>query len=282
MSTLVQIRKWVSQSVPRLYLFFLLLAVLPILLFFFSASRVLNRHAAKQALQEGTQLAQLSSILIDEQFEQSISFLQSYALRFRFREQWKNRDLSAVTVHLEQAHELRPDFAFFSVFELDGTMRVIYPPDAAVMNRNFAFRDWYKGVSRNWEPYVSEVYQTAAQPQELVVAIAVPLKDEQGQPIGILMAPYALDTISSWLRRIQEQGAQTVSVADQNGHLLAHPTIDVFQPPVDVSAYAPVRRALAGESGTGVFRPADEDLFVAFEPIATFGWGVVVEQPVAA
>ena len=282
MSTLVQIRKWVSQSVPRLYLFFLLLAVLPILLFFFSASRVLHRHAAKQALQEGTQLAQLSSILIDEQFEQSISFLQSYALRFRFREQWKNRDLSAVTVHLEQAHELRPGFAFFSVFELDGTLRAIYPPDEGVMNRNFAFRDWYKGVSRNWEPYVSEVYQTAVQPLELVVAVAVPIKDAQGQPIGILMAPYALDTISSWLRRIQELGAQTVSVADQNGHLLAHPAIDVFQPPVDVSAYAPVRRTLAGESGAGVFQPADEDFFVAFAPIPAFGWGVVVEQPVAA
>ncbi|MBI4463071.1 MAG: response regulator [Acidobacteria bacterium] len=276
------LRRWVSQSLVRMYVFFLVLAVLPVPLFFLSASRVLNRHAERQALQQAAQLAQLSAILMEEQFGQSISFLQAYALRFRFRDQWQRRDLEAVTEHLEQAHTLRPEFAFFSVFELDGTLRTIYPPDEGVMNRNFAFRDWYQGVTRNWEPYVSEVYQTAVQPQQLVVAVAVPIKDEQGQPIGILMAPYSLDTISSWLRRIQELGSHTISVADQNGHLLAHPTIDVFQPPVDRSAYEPVRRALAGQSSSGVFRPAQKDLFVASVPIARFRWGVIVELPVAA
>ncbi len=282
MSHLLKLREWISRSHWRLYWFFSLLAVLPILLYFFSASRVLYSNAEKQALQESAQFAQLSSILIEQEFEQSVSFLQSYALRYRFREQWQRRELDQVVLHLQQAHSLRPDFAFFSVYDLDGTLRVIYPPDPGVLNRNFSFRDWYQGVTRNWEPYVSEVYQSAARPQHLAVAVAVPIQDEQGQPIGILMASYALDTISAWLRKVQQQGTRTLSVVDQNGHLLAHPAIDVFQPPVDISAYEPARRALAGEMGTGVFRSAQEDLFVAFAPIPAFHWGVLVEQPLTA
>ena len=282
MSTLLRLRKWVSQSPLHLYFFFALLVALPIALFYYSALSVLNRQADKQALQEGAQLAELAAILIQEHFEQSAAFLESYASRYRFRDQWMRRDLEAVTVHLEQAHSLRPEFAFFSLYEPDGTMRAIYPPDPGIISRNFAFRDWYKGVSRNWEPYVSEVYRTAAQPEQLVVAVAVALKDDQGQPIGILMAPYALDTISGWLRRIQRQGSHTISVVDQNGRLLAHPTIDIFQPPVDVSAFEAVQRGKAGQSGAGMFRRGTEELFVAFVPLAPLGWTALVEQPVAA
>ena len=74
-------------------------------------------------------------------------------------------------------------------------MRVITPSDS-IVGQNFAYRDWYRGVSANWLPYVSEVYRTAATRNLLVVAISVPIRDEQGKPVGILMAPYALDQLA--------------------------------------------------------------------------------------
>ena len=88
-----------------------------------------------------------------------------------------------------QASNLSPDFAFVSVFDLEGTMRAVYPSQPTILNQNFAYRDWYKGVARQWNPYISEVYQTAVAPYQLVVAIVVPVKDDAGKPIGILMAP---------------------------------------------------------------------------------------------
>jgi hypothetical protein len=54
----------------------------------------------------------------------------------------KKRDLRGVEWDLKQASSLRPDFAFVSVYDLDGTMRAVYPPQPSVLNHNFAFRDW--------------------------------------------------------------------------------------------------------------------------------------------
>src|SRR3970282_870053 len=160
-------------------------------------------------------------------------------------------------------------------------MRGIYPPEAGVVGQNFAFRDWYRGVSREWKPYVSEVYQTAVAPNPLVVAVAVPLKDETGAPVGIIMAPYTLKTIAAWMGQIQQEGAWRIAVLDQRGHLLAGPGIDIYQPPVDLSGYAPVAELRAGQSGTGFFRRGAEELFVAYTPIASRGGGLVVERPQA-
>jgi hypothetical protein len=40
----------------------------------------------------------------------------------------KKRDLRGVEWDLKQASSLRPDFAFVCVYDLDGTMRAVYPP----------------------------------------------------------------------------------------------------------------------------------------------------------
>src|SRR5579859_3149799 len=54
-------------------------------------------------------------------------------------------------------------------------------------------------ASHDWKPYISEVYQTAVAPHQLVIAIVVPIQDQVGKPVGILMAPYTLETMSRHL-----------------------------------------------------------------------------------
>jgi hypothetical protein len=89
------------------------------------------------------------------------------------------RDLRSVERQLEQAGALQPDFAFVSAFGLDGTLQAVYPVTPTSLRRNFASRDWYKGVAREWKPYVSEVYQTSIPPHQQVVAIATMQGDRE-------------------------------------------------------------------------------------------------------
>jgi PAS domain S-box-containing protein len=177
---------------------------------------------------------------------------------------------------------LRPDFVFVSLYDLDGTMRAVYPPQPSVVNRNFAFRDWYKGVARDWKPYVSEVYQTAVPPYQLVVAIAVPVRDKEGKPVGILMAPYTLETMSRRLVAIKMQGAWTISLVDQHGYLSARPNINSYSAPINLNAYEPVKLMLAGNAGHGTFVRDNDTFFARYEPAGHYGWGILVEQPSAA
>ncbi len=280
MTVRTRVRKWLAKSRWRLYPLFLLLMITPIALFANYVGRVLRNQTETQAVTESTQIARVSAAFVADHFRQSSAFLQSIAVRQSFREAWNQRDLEIVESQMEQASALRPDFAFVSVYELDGTMRAIYPPEPALLHQNFAYRDWYKGASQEWKPYVSEVYQSVVSNQQ-VVAVVVPITDDHGQPAGILMAPISLDAISRDLVQTQLEGAWTISLVDQHGHLVARPNIDSHSSAVDLSGYEPVRRMLAGNAGNGAFVREGKTFFANYEPLNLFGWGILVEQPAA-
>jgi PAS domain S-box-containing protein len=282
MRAAARVANWVSKRRWRLYLLFLLLLMLPIAFFAYSVGQVLRRQTEAQAVTESTQIARISATLVEEHFRQSTAFLEAFATHPTFRQAWRKKSLNVVAWHLEQASALRPDFEFVSVYDLDGNMRAIYPPQPTLLNENFAYRDWYHGVTRRWTPYISEVYQTAVAPYPLVVAVVVPIRDDEGKPIGILMAPCTLDAMSRELVRTKLEGAWTISLVDPNGHLSARPNIDSYSPPVDLKGYEPVKRVRAGNAGNGTFGRDGGTFFTRYEPVRQYGWGVLVEQPSAA
>ncbi|HMH00541.1 MAG TPA: response regulator [Terriglobales bacterium] len=281
MTIRTKIANWMSKSRPRLYFLIVLLMLLPIPFFAYSVTRVLRQQTEKQAITESTQIARVSAVLIDQHFRQSTAFLEAFAVRHVFRQAWMEHNFAEVDRHLEQAIALRPDFLFFSVYDLDGTMRAIYPAQPTVVNKNFAQRDWYQGVAGHWKPYVSEIYETAVTPHQLVVAIAVPIRDSEGKPVGILMAPYALNTISRWLGETKLEGAWKISLVDQKGHLSASPTEASTSALIDLSEHEPVKLVRAGRTGNGIFARNNQLVFTHYEPVAEYGWGLLLEQPSA-
>ena len=278
MVSLAIMGKWMSKSRARLYALIILLMILPIAVFAYSVGQVLKHRVEAQAITESTQIARVSTALVEEHLRESTAFLESIAGRRAFRTAWAHGDLDSVGWDLRQASALRPDFAFVSVYDLDGTMRGIYPPQPALLNQNFEFRNWYKGITKQWKPYVSEVYQTAVPPNQLVTAIVVPMKDDAGKPVGILMAPFALDTLSRQLLNTQLDEGWTISLVDQSGHLSARPNIDSFSPAVDLSWYEPVKQTRAGQAGNGTFVRDGTNFFGSYEPLPHYGWGVLVER----
>ncbi|MGO9209380.1 MAG: response regulator [Terriglobales bacterium] len=279
MKMLRSLETWISEKPWRIYLLCLVLTGLPIGLFAYASSRMLRIQAERQSFAESGQIAHISVSLVAEHFRQSTAFLESFAGRPSLQNAWSRRDWKTVEHALEQAYGLRSDFRFVSIYDLDGTLRAIYPSDPNVLNHNFAFRDWYKGVSHEWKPYVSEFYLTAVSPQQSVAALAVPVKDDQGRPVAILMAPYALDTLSERLLENSQERTWTVSLVDQNGHVSAHPKLDPHSVPADLNGYEPVQRLRTGDSGTGTFAKDGIQYFARYEPISPYGWGVLVEQP---
>ncbi|MGH9669059.1 MAG: cache domain-containing protein, partial [Terriglobales bacterium] len=275
----VRLSDWVLRNPVRFYVVLVVLTVLPTALFSYYADRMLSRQTEEQALNESTQIASLSAFFLEDHFRQKVTLLRSYATDPMFQEAWAKRDMAEISRQMELAHMLEPDSALVSVYELDGTMRAISPLDPEVIGQNFSYRDWYRGVARRWTPYVSEVYRPRAKPQELSVAVSVPIKDADGKPVGILAAAYPLKRITGWLRQVSGYGTRTISVVDQHGRLLAHPEIDVLKPPVDLSGYEPVQRLQAGESGAGLFSNGGREVMLAYVPVPGLGWGVLAEQP---
>ena len=278
MTTSAKIQKWVSKSRWRLYLLFLLSLVLPIAFFSYSVGRLLKQQTERQAISESSQIARVSATLVEEHFRQSTAFLESIARRPSFRKAWKEGDLSLLGWTLKEAAGLRPDFAYIGMYDLGATIRAIQPPNPDVLGMNFAYRDWHKGVTRQGQPYVSEVYRSGFPPHALVVAIVVPVKDEAGKPTGFLMGAYALATMSQHLVEAKLEDGWTISLVDQNGHLSAHPNMDSYSPLVDLTGYEPVKQMRTGQAGNGMFVRDGNTFFAGYKPVRQYGWGILVES----
>jgi PAS domain S-box-containing protein len=281
MNIAVRVKKWATGSRWRLSALLVVLVILPIALFSYSTTHMMKSQAENQATIESTQIARISATSVEEQFRESTAFLESIATRRTLRAAWAQGDLKLVQWHLEQASALRRDFAYIGMFDLAGSMRAVSPANPSVLGMNFGHRDWYQGVARQWQPYVSEAYRSAIPPHPLVVAVAVPLRDDDGKPMGILMGAFTLDAISQRLMETKLEGGWTISLVDQNGHLSARPNIQTLAPLVDLSGYAPVKQMRAGQAGNGAFQRDGNTFFTRYEPTSRYGWGVLVEQPVA-
>jgi PAS domain S-box-containing protein len=273
--------QWVAKSKRRIYLLFLVLMIVPIALFAYSIGRVLGKQTEKQARTESMQIARLSATMTEEHLRDNVTFLESIAARRTFLKACEQWDDDLISWHLKNARKLHPDLSYVSVYSLDGTMRAIFPDSLNLTNQNFSYRDWYKGFTKKGKPYVSEVYESTVAPYHLVVAVAVPISDEQGKLIGILMAADALDTLSQHLVETRLDNGWTIQIVDQNGHVAARQNINPNSERIDLSQYEPVKRLQAGETGDGLFVRGGTPIFVHYEPVSGFGWGVLVEQPVA-
>ena len=281
MNTSSKVGRWMGGNRWRTYFLFLTLMVVPILVLAYSVGHVLRRSAEEQAVTESTQIARISAALVEEHFRESTAFLESVAERPLLVQSWRKRDFRFVQTQLAGAGVLRPDLLFLSAYETDGTMRAIYPPSPTMVGEKFSFRDWYKGIAAQWKPYVSEVYRSAVPPYKMVVAVAVPVRDDAGKPVGIIMAASAVDSISQLLVETNLDQAWMISLVDQNGHLSARPNIDPQAQRVELDDYAPVQLLRAGNAGNGTFSRGGNMFFTRYEPIRGYGWGVLVEKPSA-
>src|SRR5712675_1010128 len=108
---------WFTRNRVALYVLVLALSALPLLLFLHLAHRVLLRQGSERAVSSNEQFGALASGLIDDKLLQAETLLQSFASRPAVLAAWKRRDMQEISRNLEQAHVLRPDFAFFSVFD---------------------------------------------------------------------------------------------------------------------------------------------------------------------
>ena len=272
------IGNWVSRERWRIRILFVLLLLLPIAIFAYSVGRVLRHQAETHAVDESTQIAHISAALAQEDFRENTAFLQSIATRPSFRKAWTEADQLAIERDLAENQAQSPNFISVAMVALDGTLRAAYPAQPALLNQNFAFRDWFKGVVRQWSPYVSEVYQTSNSPHQLVMAIAVPVRDNAGHPVGILMATCAANTIGREAVETKLEDGWTISLVDQHGHLSGRNNLDGYAAAVDLSHYEPVKRMQNGSSGYGLFVRDGDTLAVRYEPVQPYGWGVLVEQ----
>ncbi|HXA84563.1 MAG TPA: response regulator [Candidatus Dormibacteraeota bacterium] len=272
-------------SPVRVYLTVVALATLPLAFFLIFAHNFLSRKVTQQVIAQSADTGKLVSNLIDEEMKQRKLLLASFSGRPDLLQAWKNNNAREVTTHLEQAHGLRPDFVFFGVYDLNGSMQAMYPQEPGLLGKNFNFMDWFKGVRKEWKPYTSEVYQFDAKSTSQVVSIAVPLRNFKGNQVAILMTAIPTDTIMQDIHRLSSPNnkASMISLVDQNGHVFGSPNARIHLIDKHQQLSQEFVDQVAGRrSGARVLQVKGEELIVSYSPMPNLDWGVLIEIPVAA
>ena len=114
-----------------------------------------HQHTKKKFLKEDRESAYLLSLVMDGHFQKIIKTMESYAGRPLLIQAVKGKNVEKAKRHLVSLVKSNPDIDMVVITNRQGTLWTAYPDRPEVMGKNFAYREWYKGVSRNWKPYVS-------------------------------------------------------------------------------------------------------------------------------
>jgi len=179
-------------------------------------------------------------------------------------------------------HEFRPvlglqsDVLVLFVEDARGDLLAISPAEPALIGMNFAARDYFIGVTRDWKPFVSEAFRGAVQSSPPTTVVAVPLFTTKGEPAGVLGAALDLSQAARWFAPLS--GYDDVYLFDRSGRLIVH-TLDPLGDSLrELGSDPSVRAAM---SGTRVLGEASDPLgrgtkLLASAPVPGVDWHVVV------
>jgi len=226
-------------------------------------------------------IAYLAANNLQENFDHLTALGLSFATRVRFREVIAEGNLAEAIKLLEPIPTDFPDVERLFITDLSGTELADTPHLPGAVGKNFSDRDWYQGVSREWKPYVSEIYKRAAEPRLNVVAVAVPILDNNQEPMAILVVQVRIDAITDWSKQTDVGTGGFVYFVDKKGQVASHFKASSEGEILDFSSVEIVQKVLKGQSGVEVnFNPVDqEERLAAYEPVIDYGWGAIATQP---
>ncbi|MFA5854218.1 MAG: ATP-binding protein [Patescibacteria group bacterium] len=239
-------------------------------------------HLTQRALDRRQAVAQLAGQMVQQHFDALIQVGRSLASRPVLIEAIEKNDWPGAIETIERTPEQFPFIKRIALNDLSGTARANFPRTTEGIGTSFAYRDWYQGVSKNWTPYVSEVFQRAVEPKTNVVGVAVPIVTLDNRNVGILLMQVELDTLLQWTSEVSVGGSGYIYVVDRKGHVMIHPEHPAGQDIVDLSSLPAVQQALESSSGVGIFSnpQENEDRLYAYWTSPQYGFSVGVQEPV--
>jgi putative methionine-R-sulfoxide reductase with GAF domain len=265
------------------YLLFLLM-LLPI-----SVMAYISIVPYSQSLEDQIETGNLAtarevSYLVGEHFNWSIKIGHYFVSTPMLVYSVENKDIDGVTERLNRLLNTVPDIDRAYIATPEGILWVDYPPHPELWGRNVSQRDWYRGVSRYWQSYVSEVYLRDIVEPRYVVSVAIPIKNSSknsNNVIGIVVMQHRLETVQKWVAPVRLGKSGVIYIVDKNGRLVAHPTEDPLQPR-NFSSVKVVSKVLIGMEGVeNTYDPFEnKTMLSAYVPVRGLGMGVIAQQPI--
>jgi PAS domain S-box-containing protein len=235
----------------------------------------------RNALNADRATANLLADVLREHNRATIGILQSYAYRPLFVAAVKRRSPAGVYRHLSGLKK-NSEIDLTFITDKRGTLWANFPVFSEAIGENLSNRDWYKGVSSHWKPYISNVYKLISGEKSLAVAISVPVFDEKGRPIGILGCSQRLGFIDDAIERVPFSPYSIVNVIDRVGKILYSNRIPHKEMIADHWFFPIIESALKEKKQQIEVNDPQNDRekrYLTVVPVGNIGWTIVIGRP---
>ncbi|MBU0503184.1 MAG: sensor histidine kinase [Candidatus Omnitrophota bacterium] len=255
------------------------------------------RTATKFALSENKSEAYLVASILKERLDMLVEFGKSVAQRPNLigpleEGKWDEaiKAIASVPVDFEYVDRVL-------LVDKQGVIRAQSPDQPNYVGLRRSDIDWYRGVSKEWKTFVSQVYSDPVIPERNIIAIAVPIKiygltgDESNiyryainsdKVVGILLLHVSVKTFADLAREeTAVDPGEFIYIIDNIGNLVVHPKFQDMGGVINYKDAPAVQKLLAGVRGSEInYNPIEKERrVVAFERVKNYGWGVVVVKP---
>lgn len=271
------------------------LLVIPLFIFAVISYLYTNRVLTDAIIAERHDITQLSADIIKERLDKVVGLASSLASRPSVVDavsqgRWDDASNALRTIPAEF-----PFVQALTLYDTKSILKTGIPSGTSPVGRDFSFRDWYKGVSHSWSPYVSEVYHSITKPELNIIGVVVPIRhrvlEEQStsdravvpsEIAGILNLHIRVEVLGTWAQDISRlSNNATIIILDKNGNLVFHQKYDAQGLIRKYPNTGILGQLLERKHGVMVFQEPGESqrILCAFYPVPQYDFSVVMEEP---
>lgn len=175
---------------------------------------------------------------------------------------------------LDGAQATNPDWSSAGVLDPDGWPLNFPPREPRTVN--LADRDYFQRMHATRAPVVSDavVGRLSGTPSIVLVAPV----EFGGEKPGALAITLSLTRLDQQLRALIDDPTIRVTVVDRAGQAFIHPDRDTALSLARLNEQPEVQAALGGAAGSRVISGGDGERLVAYAPVPSTGWAVLLEQ----
>ncbi|MCX5814839.1 MAG: PAS domain S-box protein [Proteobacteria bacterium] len=239
------------------------------------------RSTLHHTINENKSTANILSTLIYEHQKVAIGILESYASRPAFVDAIQKKAFNQAITRLKSLSEHHTEIDTPFLTDQYGTLWANYPVSREGFGKNLAHRDWYKGVSRNWRPYIFSAYRLVVLGKGLAIAVSVPVFDKKGKVIGILSSAQRTAFLTTLVKANTLDPKKSITLLDQEGNIIYSNTVEYEKEITKYPQFSLIQKTI--RDGKNTFEIPDrlkgaKENILAFSPIRGIGWTIIVGE----
>ncbi len=263
----------------RLRVILLVLAMAVPIVLLGIAGTLYYQSILKQNIQDNElTMAKTISVMTPEYMNSSQLYLKSIADRPLVIKAMEDNDtafLHSMAVYSDETDRINS--AYFT--DNNGNVIASTQNISSMIGSNIKDRSYVGDVLRTGDPTIGDA--VPGYDKMPIVPIGVPIKDDNGTTLGVLVGTVDLNVYSEMVQQGAVNDQQIIYLVNRTGHIMIHNNPQYVKEMANFTSVPPVQNILRGETGVAdYYNPVEnQSRLGAYAPIEPMGWGVVVGLP---